>query len=87
MFGGKAYLGEDDNVDIYAKLGFLTTITENLKAKIEIQKISNIALNSHSSSVKLGVSYEFSKHWDARLFLERKEATFAALTLNYYWGF
>jgi len=85
--GGKAYFGEESDVDIYAKLGFLTSITKNIKAKVEVQKTSNIALGKYSSSVKLGLSYEFFNHWDLRFFLERKEATFTALTLNYYWGF
>ena len=88
MVGGKAFFGEEDDVTIYAKLGFLTSITKNLKAKLELQKASNIALSSsYTSSVRLALSYEFSHHWDVRFLLENKETTFAALTLNYYWGF
>jgi hypothetical protein len=88
MLGGKAFVGEKADVTAYAKLGFLTSITHKLKAKVEFQKASNIALSrSYTSSVKLAFSYEFSRHWDVRFMLENKETTFAALTLNYYWGF
>ncbi|WP_170246270.1 DUF4105 domain-containing protein [Colwellia hornerae] len=88
MMGGKAFLGKENDVTIHAKLGLLTSITKNLKAKIELQRTSNIALSSHyASSVKLAISYEFSQDWDVRFTLENKETTFAALALNYYWGF
>ena len=88
MIGSKAFFGEENDVTIYTKIGFLTSITKNLKAKLELQKTSNIALSrSYTNSVRLALSYEFSHHWDVRLLLENKETTFAALTLNYYWGF
>lgn len=88
VIGGKAFFGEKNDVTIHAKLGFLTSITQNLKAKIELKKSSSISqYNSYTSSVKLAVSYEFSQDWDVRILLENKEATFATLTLNYYWGF
>lgn len=88
MIGGKAFFGEKDDVAVYAKLGFLTSISTNLKAKVELNKASSIALSkSYASSVKLALSYEFSNDWDVRFSLENKEATFMALSLNYYWGF
>lgn len=88
MVGGKAFFGNKGDITIHAKLGLITSITENLKAKIELQKTSNIALSSrYASSVKLAISYEFSHYWDVRFMLENKETTFAGLTLNYYWGF
>lgn len=88
MVGGKAFFGEDDDVIVYAKLGFLTSLSKNLKAKIELNKASNITFSrSYTSSIKLALSYEFSNDWDVRFSLENKEATFMALTLNYYWGF
>jgi hypothetical protein len=88
MLGGKAFFGEENDVTVYTKIGYLTSITKNLKAKIELQKASNIAFSSiYTSSIKLAFSYEFSHDWDVRFRLENKEATFAALTINYYWGF
>jgi hypothetical protein len=88
MVGGKAFFGKDDDITFHAKLGFLTSITQNLKAKFELQQTSNINFsNRYASSVKLGVSYEFSQLWDVRFMIENKETTFAALTVNYYWGF
>ena len=88
MVGGKGFFGAEDDVTIFTKLGFITSITGNLKAKIELQKASNITLSSsYTRSVKLAISYEFAHQWDIRFFLENKETTSAALTLNYYWGF
>jgi hypothetical protein len=88
LIGGKAFFGQEDDVTLHAKIGLLTSITQNLKAKIELQKTSNLTFsNSYASSVKLALSYEFSHDWDVRFMLENKEATFVALTLNYYWGF
>ena len=61
---------------------------DNLKAKVELYKASNIAFSSsYTRSIKLAFSYEFSHDWDVRFLLEIKETTFAVLTLNYYWGF
>ena len=88
MIGGKAFFGEKDDVVVYAKLGFLTSISTNLKAKVELNKASSIALSkSYPSSIKLALSYEFANDWDIRFSLENKETRFMALTLNYYWGF
>jgi len=88
MIGSKAFFGEENDVTVYTKLGFLTSITKNLKAKFELQKTSDIALSrSYTNSLSLAFSYEFSHHWDVRLLLEKKETTFTALTINYYWGF
>lgn len=88
MVGAKAFFGEESDLAIYGQLGLLTSITKNLKAKIELKKSSNIALSkSYTTSVKVALSYEFADDWDVRFSLENKEATFVALTLNYYWGF
>lgn len=88
MIGGKAFFGKEDDVTIYTKIGYLTSITKNLKAKVELYKASNIAFSSsYTRSIKLAFSYEFSHDWDVRFLLEIKESTFAVLTLNYYWGF
>jgi hypothetical protein len=88
MVGGKAFFGEENDVAIYAKLGFLTSITQTIKAKFEVQKASDIAFSkSYTTSMKFALSYEFSPNWDVRFSLENKEASFAALSLNYYWGF
>lgn len=88
LIGGKAFFGHEDDVTLHAKIGLLTSITQNFKAKIELQKTSNLSFsNSYASSVKLALSYELSHDWDVRFMLENKEATFVALTLNYYWGF
>jgi len=88
MVGGKAFAGIDNGLAIYAKLGYLASITNNVKAKIELNKMGKIGLSKgYDTSVKVAISYEFAQHWDVRFSLQRKETTLASLKLNYYWGF
>jgi hypothetical protein len=88
LIGGKAFAGRDNDIAVYAKVGYLVSITNNIKAKVELNKMESIDFSKgYNTSLKVAVSYEFANHWDVRFGLQKKDTTTASIKLNYYWGF
>jgi hypothetical protein len=88
LIGGKAFVGDESNLDISLRLGLITPSFYKLKAKLEIQQATTANFNTlYKMQFTAAINYHIAKNWELRLQAEKKETTTFALKLNYFWEF
>ncbi|MDP7591692.1 MAG: DUF4105 domain-containing protein [Litorilituus sp.] len=88
MMGGKLFFGKEDDINVSAKIGMISSLSKHLKIKIELQKISDISFSNASENRWYGeLNYQFAQDWELRLLAEKQHSTFFGLKVNYFWDF
>ncbi len=66
----------------------ISSLSKNLKIKIELQKITDISFSNASENRWYGeLNYQFAQDWELRLLAEKQHSTFFGLKVNYFWDF
>jgi len=88
MLGGKLFFGQEDDINVSAKIGIISSLTEKLKVKLEFQKVSDISFSKTSENYWYSeLNYQIAQDWELRLLVEKQRATFYGLKVNYFWDF
>ena len=88
MLGGKLFSGEEDDINVSAKIGIISSLTDKLKIKLELQKVSDLSFSKASKNYWYSeLNYQLAQDWELRLLVEKQRATFFGLKVNYFWDF
>ncbi|RDV24673.1 hypothetical protein DXV75_13385 [Alteromonas aestuariivivens] len=90
LAGGKAFTGQVDGVEGFAKLGTIGRL--NAKTSVHVNAVQYVGLGDTSDdSFKLGyefaLNYQFSNQAEVRLMAEKLTSMTFSVVVHYYWGF
>lgn len=88
MLGGKAFVGDEEDLAVMAKMGVLMEINDHLEAKFEIKHMYGLKTEtSYDVVLNAEINVHFAKNWEARFYTEKAESTIFGVKFNYFWGF
>jgi hypothetical protein len=88
LVGGKVYVGEQDDISVSLTLGYITSINEDLKIKVQFQQ--NAGLRHRDDNIFqyiAEINHQLSPDWEVRLIAEKEKDLLVSVKINYFWGF
>lgn len=88
LVGGKIYAGKQDDISLSLKLGYITSINESIKIKLELKESIGFERDSNNKLKYLSeINYQLSPDWEIRFVAEKEESFLISVKMNYFWGF
>lgn len=93
LAGGKGYIGDQRDVDIYTKFGFIGAFNDVINYNVEIQPSKSVLNRGYiSQRASASLNWQFAHSWELRVNLAREQTQYQnnnlfELKFNYFWGF